>query len=124
MRLVYLGFTQESSVRRYHFHGIMPGERPSKIGTNVEFTLDADLSLVAQCHVKFQDGPALCLHILTTAHDGMEDGSIQSLKYAITREDLSAFASAKNAITESRLARRARSIPRVSAPSSAWPRPT
>jgi hypothetical protein len=107
MQFLFMGFSQNANVRSYRFQGVVPRERPSKMAKNLEFLLTADMSLLAQHRIRVQDGPTLCLKILTAAFsDDEEEHAIQFSSYSITREDVSSFASARNAIEESKIARR------------------
>jgi len=106
MQFLYMGFSQQANVRCYRFQGVMPRERPTKMTKNIELMLSADMALLAQHRIRVQDGPTLCLQILGASLAGPEDNAIRFASYAITREDVSAFASARNAIEESKLARR------------------
>lgn len=124
MQFLYMGFSQRANIRCYRFDGVVPRERPTRITKNIEFLLSADMSLLAQYHIPIQDGPALCLRILTAALTGAEDNAARFASYAITREDLGAFASARNAIEESKAARRKPRPPFRPSGSSQWKWPS
>lgn len=123
MQFLYMGFSQQANIRSYRFQGVVPRERPSKTGKNLEFLLTADMALLAKHRIRVQDGPTLCLQILGAAFTGEEDHAPQFASYAITLEDVSAFASARNAIEESKAARRKHRPPFKPSPSSQlkWP---
>ncbi len=123
MQFLYMGFSQEVNVRRYRFQGVVPRERPTKAARNLEFSLTADMALLARYQVRLQDGPSLCLQILTAALTATEDDAIQPASFAITGEDLCAFVNRRKAIDETKLARRKRRAPFKPAPSSQlrWP---
>ncbi len=123
MQFLYMGFSQQANVRFYRFQGVVARERPSKMSKNLEFQLSADMALLAQHRIRVQDGPTLCLKILAAAFDGAEDHAIQFASYSITREDVSAFASARTAVEESKAARRKHRPPFKPSPSSQlkWP---
>ena len=120
MRFLYMGFSQLTGIRCYRFQGVIPRERPTQIPKNREFLLSADMSLLAQYHIRIQDGPTLCLQILTAALAGAEDHVIRFASYSITREDLSKFASARDAIEEAKAARRKSRPPFKPSTSSQW----
>jgi len=61
--LQYMGFDQTGSVRSYRFRRISRGEK------TLEFTVKAELALFTKHHVGMQEGPALCLHLLSGRSD-------------------------------------------------------
>ena len=67
MQLVYMGFTQEAGVRCFHFQRILTQSRLANLPKIVQFTLKADMSLFMEYRIPVQDGPAICLQILTDA---------------------------------------------------------
>ena len=106
MRFLYMGFSQEANLRCYRFHGVVPKERPTKVSPNIEFRLNADMSLFSQYHIPLQDAPALCLQILTSMLSGTEDQAIQPASYAITRDHLSTFLNHRTEVEDAKIARR------------------
>src|SRR5579864_3670784 len=58
-RLRYMGFEQRGSIRAYRYQRITPGE------TTQMFTVDTDLVLFKKYQVAIQEGPALCLRLLS-----------------------------------------------------------
>jgi hypothetical protein len=106
MQFLYMGFSQQANVRSFRFQGVVPRERPTKMAKNLEFLLTADMALLAQHRIRVQDGPTLCLKILSAGITGEESQVIEYASYAITIDDVSAFASARNALEESKIARR------------------
>jgi hypothetical protein len=58
-RLRYMGFDQRGSIRAYRYQRIVPGE------TTQMFTVDTDLMLFQKYHVAIQEGPVLCLRLLS-----------------------------------------------------------
>jgi cold shock CspA family protein len=58
--LQYLGFQQTGNTRTYRFRKISRGE-PAR-----DFSVNADLALFVKHRVGIQDGPALCLRLLST----------------------------------------------------------
>ena len=58
-RLRYMGFDQRGSIRAYRYQRITPGE------TTQMFTVDTDLTLFQKYQVAIQEGPVLCLRLLS-----------------------------------------------------------
>jgi hypothetical protein len=58
-RLRYMGFDQRGSIRAYRYQRITPGE------TTQMFTVDTDLMLFQKYQVAIQEGPVLCLRLLS-----------------------------------------------------------
>jgi hypothetical protein len=106
MQLVYMGFTQEASLRCFHFQRILTQSRLSDLPKIVQFTLKADMALFMQNHIPVQDGPAICLQILTDSLAGSDENEVASASYAITKEHLSTFVSARTLVAEAKAARR------------------
>jgi hypothetical protein len=106
MQLVYMGFTQEASLRCFHFQRILAQSRLSNLPKIVQFTLKADMALFMQHHIPVQEGPAICLQILTDSLAGSDENEIAPVSYAITKEHLSTFVSARTTIAEAKAARR------------------
>jgi hypothetical protein len=123
MQFLYMGFSQQANIRHFRFQGVLPRERPTKVARSCEFSLSADMALLARYRIPIQDGPTLCLQILTSALTGAEEKAIEFAAYAVTLDDLCAFASARNAIAEAKIARRKPRAPFKPAPSSQlkWP---
>src|SRR6202161_2872216 len=111
MQLVYMGFTQEAGVRCFHFQRILTQARLANVPKMVPFTLKADMSLFMEYRIPVQEGPAICLQILTDALAGFEENAIAPAAFAVTIEHLSNFASARTASEEARTARRKQSTP-------------
>jgi cold shock CspA family protein len=57
--LRYLGFEQKDNIRTFRFERLSSGEM------NRRFAVTADLALLARHHITIQEGPALCLRLLT-----------------------------------------------------------
>jgi hypothetical protein len=106
MQLVYMGFTQEASLRCFHFQRVLTQSRLTNLPKVVQFTMKADMGLFMQHHIPVQEGPAICLQILTDALIGSDENEIASASYAVTREHLSTFVSARTTIAEAKAARR------------------
>ncbi len=106
MQLVYMGFTQEAALRCFHFQRVLTQARLANLPKIVEFTMKADMSLFMRYRIPVQEGPALCLQILTTTLAGSEEENVLPASYAITSEHLSSFASARTTVEEAKAARR------------------
>ncbi len=59
IRLRYMGFRQAGSIRSYRFDRVSPGENTAT------FIVATDLALFLKHHVGIQEGPDLCLRILS-----------------------------------------------------------
>ncbi len=123
MQFLYMGFTQQANIRCFRFQGVLPRERPTKLAKIFEFAMNADMALLTRYKIPVQDGPALCLEILTAALARTSEEAIPFAAYSVTSQDLSAFASAKSAIADAKMARRKPRPPFKPAPSSQlkWP---
>ena len=53
------------------------------------------MALFMQHHIPVQEGPAICLQILTDTLAGSDENEIASASYAVTKEHLSTFVSAR-----------------------------
>jgi hypothetical protein len=106
MQLVYMGFTQEAALRCFHFQRVLTQARLTNLPKVVQFTLKADMSLFMRFRIPVQEGPALCLQILTDALAGSDETAVEPASYAVTPEHLSTFASARTVVEEARAARR------------------
>jgi cold shock CspA family protein len=95
--LRYAGFEQKKGLRAYRFERRSPGEETAV------FIVTVDLTLFAKHRIAIQEGPALCLRLLT--------GDSPQLESSLTEEDLLAHVARKPAP----VARR-RPIPRKPAP--------
>jgi hypothetical protein len=74
VRVRYLGFEQVAGLRAYRFDRTAPGEK------TILLTVTTDLALFAKHHVGIQEGPTLCLRLLTEAlgsGGGALKGSLQ-----------------------------------------------
>lgn len=118
MQLVYMGFTQEAALRCFHFQRVLTQARLTTLPKTVLFTLKADMSLFMRFRIPVQEGPALCLQILTDALAGSEEIAIEAASWAVTPEHLSTFASARSLAEEVRAARRKPRMPFKPSPSS------
>jgi hypothetical protein len=111
MQLVYMGFTQEAGVRCFHFERVLTQARLTNLPKIVQFTLRADMAMFMQYHIPVQEGPAICLQILTETLAGSDENVLGPASYAVTIEHLSTFASARTASEEARVARRKQRTP-------------
>ncbi len=68
--------------------------------------MNADMELFVKYRVPVQEGPALCLQILTEAMSGTDEESPQSASFAVTLEHFTNFALARTKDQEAKLARR------------------
>ncbi len=79
--LRYLGFDQQKGMRVFRFERIAAGE-VSRI-----LLVTADVDLFAKHHIGLQEGPALCLHLLTEDPGPVtQDGP--SLRYSLSDGDM------------------------------------
>ena len=124
MQFLFMGFSQKANIRSYRFQGVLPAQRPVKGAKGPEFLLTADMSLLAEHRIRVQDGLTLCLRILGNAFSAEQEPVMEFSNYAITTADVSAFSSARNAIEESKIARRKHRPPFKPSASSQlkWPR--
>ncbi len=111
MQLVYMGFTQEAGIRCFHFQRVLTQARLANAPKIVQFTLKAEMSLFMEYRIPVQDGPSICLRILTDALAGIEETTVAPASFAVTTEHLSSFASARTATEEARMARRKQRAP-------------
>ena len=124
MQLLYLGFTQHDNIRKYLFHGLTPQNPGTRPALRTPLRLTTDLANLAKHRIPFQDGPELCLRILTTALGETADMAARFASYAVTERELSAFADAKAAAKAAKSHRRksARRVRPAAASQLKWPR--
>ncbi len=106
MQLLYKGFNQRANIRSYRFDGVVPSERPTRIVKNLEFLLKLDMTVLAEHRIRIQEAPTLCLGILQAALAAPGADTIPFLSYTITRAEILAFASARDALVEAKGTRR------------------
>jgi hypothetical protein len=106
MQFLYKGFNQRANIRSYRFDGVVPSERPSRIVKNLEFLLNLDMTVLAEHHIRIQDGPTLCLGILQAALAGPGANAHPFVSYTITRAEILAFATARDAVQDAKAGRR------------------
>lgn len=111
MQLVYMGFTQEAGVRCFHFQRVLTQARLANLPRMVPFTLKADMALFTEYRIPVQDGPAICLQILSDALAGSDESAVAPTSFPVTTEHLSSFVSARTATEEARSARRKQRTP-------------
>jgi hypothetical protein len=75
----YMGFEQANAIRTYRFERTFVGEAAEL------FTVTTDLAMLAKYHVTIQEGPALCLRVLTV---GIQVAGATQFKHALTEQDL------------------------------------
>ena len=109
MRLRYLGFEHRGNLRSYSFQRLTPGQPPQT------FLVDADVLLFQRCQMRMQDGPALCLQLLSAGL--ASDRDPQSLiHYSVTAQDMTSFLASqpvRGTKTGSRASRMASQGPQV-----------
>ena len=85
MQLQYMGFEQAENIRKYIFHRIAHGEE-----TKV-FEVSTDLALFRRNHVGLQEGPALCLRMLTGNLETLESPLQPLLRHTLTDQHIQAY---------------------------------
>jgi len=78
----YMGFDQRANMRAYRFERTSPGHATRM------FVLTTDLALFTKHHVAIQEGPALCLHLLTAELDTPSAAAPRLPQSALTDQDL------------------------------------
>mgnify|MGYP000465854221 CR=1 FL=1 len=84
-RLRYVGFEHRGNTRAYFFEYVVPGVEKRT------FTVHADLTLFVKHHVGMQEGPALCLRLLTADPDIAEARPPESLDLSLTDQEMQAY---------------------------------
>lgn len=82
-RFRYVGFDQQKDIRTYRFERFAPGEPTER------FFVDTDMALFGRHKVKLQEGPALCLHLLT--HALGPEPTVPQSPYSVTEQHVLAF---------------------------------
>jgi hypothetical protein len=82
--LRYAGFDQSGNVRSYLFQRVVLGEK------NTLVIVAAEIPLLVKHHVRIQDGPALCLHVLLLDIQSIEL-SEPVLRRALTDTDITSY---------------------------------
>jgi hypothetical protein len=80
--LRYAGFDQSGNVRSYLFQRVIVGEK------NRLIVVTAEIPLLVKHHVRIQDGPALCLHVLLLELQSIELSQPPVSRRALTDTDI------------------------------------
>ena len=106
MQFLYMGFSQQANTRSFRFQGVVASKKPSTSARKLEFLLTADMALLAEHRIRVQDGPTLCLRILAGAITADDSDALRFSSYSITPADVCAFTGARDALEQTRAARR------------------
>lgn len=87
IRLRYMGFEQMADLRAYIFQRSSGGEEATTV------IVTTDLALFAKHHVRIQDGPVLCLHLLMADLDAAGSALRPPLQRSLTDQDMLAHLS-------------------------------
>jgi len=87
--LRYAGFEQTGSVRTYLFDHVVIGQKSTKM------VVSAEIPLFLKYHVSIQDGPALCLHVLSSAVSNLEAANPIGPSCELTEDDIIAYLASK-----------------------------
>ena len=107
LRPRYLGFEQTGSVRVYQFERAIPREAKET------FVVTADLTLFTKHHVGIQEGPALCLRVLTLELDAPQTPELPLWSHAVTDSDMLAYVFFRNAATVKKHGSKTRHSPKT-----------
>lgn len=120
-QLLYKGFTQDANIRSFEFEQTVHVNafRASRI----EVVVKADLALLSRSRVAVQDGPALCLQILTSLLDESDLKPPEPFVHVITAEEVAAFVDLKTVKAGSPPHRKRRPPKPTNASQLRWPRP-
>ena len=83
--LRYAGFEQVGSVRSYLFDRVVVGEKTTHV------VMAAEIPLFMKYRLRIQDGPALCLHVLSADIDKVEPVLATGANRELTEEDIVAY---------------------------------
>ena len=86
--LRYVGFEQIRTIRTYRFERTSLGEQ-----TEI-FAVNTDIALFTKYHVGIQEGPQLCLRLLTV---GLENAGVRALQRSLTEEDIASHVASRPA---------------------------
>jgi cold shock CspA family protein len=89
--LRYTGFEQTGNIRVYRFERLSTGEETQA------FLVTTDLALFMKHHVGIQEGPTLCLHVLTADLTGTDPTRQAPLRRALTDLDMLAHVASRPA---------------------------
>lgn len=91
----YIGFEQRDSLRTYRFEQLDSGGQHSG-----NFTITADLGLFSKYHVGIQDGPAICLHLVTAELARLDGAGETTWNRLLTDQDMQAHVASRPAPRE------------------------
>lgn len=92
-RLRYVGFDQRENIRAYRFERFTPGELTQ------HFVVTTDMVLFNRHKIRLQEGPLLCLRLLTDALGAQPAG--ESRPYSLTEQDMLAFLATRTELAKS-----------------------
>jgi hypothetical protein len=87
--LRYAGFEQTGSVRTYLFNRVVIGQKSTPM------VVTAEIPMFLKHHVSIQDGPALCLYVLTLEINKLEAASVDGPNRELTEDDIVAYLATK-----------------------------
>jgi len=87
--LRYTGFEQIGSVRTYLFNRVVIGQKSTPM------VVTAEIPMFLKHHVSIQDGPALCLYVLSSDISKPEAASADGPSREVTEEDIVAYLATK-----------------------------
>jgi len=94
--LRYAGFEQTGSIRTYLFDHLVTGQKSTPMA------LSAEIPLLMKYHVSIQDGPALCLQVLSLAVSNPETVGTGGSGRELTEDDIVAYLATKPKPPESK----------------------
>src|SRR5437667_1681378 len=89
--LRYVGFDQTKGIRTYRF------ERTSVGAETESFAVTTDMALFTKHHIGIQEGPGLCLHLLTAVVDAAGALVAPELNRSLTEQHMLAYLASKPA---------------------------
>jgi hypothetical protein len=87
--LRYTGFEQIGSVRTYLFNHVVIGQKSTPM------VVTAEIPMFLKHHVSIQDGPALCLYVLSLEMNKLDAASADGPSRELTEEDIVAYLASK-----------------------------
>jgi len=81
-RLRYLGFQQTGEIRSYRFESFAPGE------ARAAYIVNGDMGLFTKHHVRLQEGPGMCLHLLAEWDDLVGGTAETPAQYSLTDREM------------------------------------
>ena len=94
--LRYSGFEQTGNVRTYLFDHLVTGQKSTPMAVS------AEIPLLMKYHVSIQDGPALCLQVLSAAVGKLEAADASEPSRELTEDDIVAYLASKPKPPESK----------------------